>query len=48
VCANSLDNLSSGWHNAEGCESPTVDNGLTIHEHLVLAISPVNHVDIDP
>jgi hypothetical protein len=45
--ANSLDNLSSGWNNAEGRESSTVDNGLTIHEHLVLAISPMNHVDVD-
>jgi hypothetical protein len=48
ACANSLDNLSSGWHDAEYCESSTVDDGLTIHEDLVLTISAVNHVDIDP
>ena len=48
TCANSLDNLLSGWNDAECCESSTVDDGLTIHEHLVLAISAVNHVDIDP
>jgi hypothetical protein len=46
--ANSLDNLSSGWHDAECCESSTVDDGLTIYEHLVLAKSAVNHVDIGP
>jgi hypothetical protein len=48
TCANSLDNLSSRRHDAECCESSTVDDGLTIHEHLVLTISAVNHVDIDP
>jgi hypothetical protein len=46
--ANSLDDLCSRWHNAEGCESSTVDDGLTIHEHLVLAIAAVDHVDINP
>ena len=48
TCANSFDNLSSGWHDAECCENSTVDDGLTIHENLVLTISAVNHVDIDP
>ena len=48
TCANSLDNLSSGWDDAKCCESSTVDDGLTIDEHLVLTISAVNHVDIDP
>jgi hypothetical protein len=48
MCANSLDNPSSRWHDAECCEGSTVDDGLTIHEHLVLTISAVNHVDIDP
>jgi hypothetical protein len=38
----------SGWNDAERGESSTVDDGLTIHEHLVLPISAVNHVDIDP
>jgi hypothetical protein len=46
--ANSLDNLSLGRHDAECCESSTVDDGLTIHEHFVLAIAAVDHVDIDP
>jgi hypothetical protein len=46
--ANSLDNLSSGWHDAECGESSTVDDGLTIHEHFVLAIATVDHVDINP
>ena len=45
---NSLDNLSSGWHDAECCESSAVDDGLTIHKHFVLAIAAVDHVDIDP
>jgi hypothetical protein len=46
--ANSLDNLSSGWHDAECCKGSTVDDGLTIHEHFVLAIGAVLHLDIDP
>jgi hypothetical protein len=46
--ANSLDNLSPGWHDAECCESSTVDDGLTIHEHFVLRITAVDHVDINP
>ena len=45
---NGFNNLSSRWHDAECRESSTVDDGLTIHENLVLPISPVNHVDIDP
>ena len=48
MCANSLDNLSSGRYDAEYCESSTVDDGLAIHEDLVLTISAVNHVDINP
>ena len=48
ACANGLDNLSSRGHDAECRQSPTVDDGLTIYENLVLSISPVNHVDIDP
>ncbi len=48
MCANSLDNLSSRRNDAECRESSTVDDGLTIHEHLVLTISAVNHVDVDP
>ena len=48
MCANSLDDLSSGWHDAERCESSAVDDGLTIHEHFVLAIGAVLHLDIDP
>jgi hypothetical protein len=46
--ANGLDDLSSGRHDAECCESSTVDDGLTIHEHFVLAVAAVDHVDIDP
>jgi hypothetical protein len=46
--ANGLDNLSSGWHDAECCESSTVDDSLAIHEHFVLSIAPVDHVDLDP
>jgi hypothetical protein len=48
MCANSLDNLTSRWDDAECGESSTVDDGLTIYEHLVLTISAVNHVDFDP
>ena len=48
MSANSLDNLSSGWHDAECCEGSTVDDGLTIHEHLVFAIGAVLHLDLDP
>jgi hypothetical protein len=47
-CANSLDNLSPSWHDAECCECSAVDDCLTIHENLVLTVSAVNHVDIDP
>jgi len=46
--ANSLDNLSSGRHDAECGENSTVDDGLTVHEHFVLAIGAVLHLDIDP
>ena len=47
MCANSLDNLSSGRYDAEYCETSTVDDGLTIHQHFVLTISAVNHVYIN-
>ena len=46
--ANSLDNLSSGWHDAECCETSTINDGLTIHEHFVFAIGAVLHLDFDP
>ena len=46
--ANGLDNLSSRWHDAERCESAAIDHGLTIYQYRVLAIAPVNHLDIDP
>jgi hypothetical protein len=45
--ANSLDNLSSRWNNAEGCESSAVDDRPTIHQHLVLAVAAMDQVDID-
>ena len=48
MSANSLDNLSSRWHDAERCESAAIDHGLTIYQYRVLAIAPVNHLDIDP
>jgi len=48
MSANSLDNLSSGWHDAERCERSTVDDGLTIDEHFVFAIRAVLHLDLDP
>lgn len=44
---NSFDDFPSGWHDAEYCQSPAIDDGLTIDEHLVLAISAVYHVDLD-
>ena len=46
--ANGFDNLSSRWHDAERCESAAIDHGLTIYQYRVLAIAPVNHLDIDP
>jgi hypothetical protein len=46
--ANGLDNLSSGRHDAERRERSTVDDSLIIHEHFVLAIGAVLHLDIDP
>ena len=46
--ANHRDNLSPGRHDAECCESSTVDDGLTIHEHFVFAIGAVLHLDLDP
>ena len=48
MCANSLDNLSSGRYDAEYCESSPVDDGLAIHEDLVLTVSAMNHFDINP
>jgi hypothetical protein len=46
--ANSLNNLSSGWHDAECCESSTINDGLPIHEHFVFAIGAMLHLDLDP
>ena len=46
--ANSLDNFSSGRHDAECCESSTINDGLTIHEHFVFAIGAMLHLDLDP
>ena len=46
--ANGLDNLPSGGDDPERRERSAVDHGLTIHEHLVLAVLTVDHVDVDP
>jgi hypothetical protein len=46
--ADSFDNLSSSWHDAKCCESSTINDRLTIHEHFVLAIGTMLHLDLDP
>jgi hypothetical protein len=45
--SNGLDNLPSGRHDTERRESASVDHRLTIDEHFILAIVPVNHIDFD-
>ena len=47
MSANGLDDLSSGRHDAKYHESPAVDDGLTIHQHLVFAVGAVLHLDFD-
>ena len=46
--ANSLDNLSPGWNDAECGEGSAINDGLTIHEHFVFGIGAMLHVDLDP
>ena len=45
---HSVDNLPPGGDDPERRERSAVDHGLTIHEHLVLAVLTVDHVDLDP
>ena len=45
--ANDLNNFSVGWYNAQCCESAGVDHYFTVHEHLVLAVPSMDHIDID-
>ena len=43
-----LDNLPPGGDDPKRRERSAVDHGLTINEHLVLAVLTVDHVDLDP
>jgi hypothetical protein len=46
--ADCVDDLASGWHDPECRQSPTVDDSLPIHQNLILSITTVDHIDIDP
>jgi hypothetical protein len=48
MSAYGFDDLASRWHDPQCCQNPTVDDGLAIHKDFVLAITTVDHIDVDP
>src|SRR6266542_3454488 len=46
-CLHRGDRLARRRENAEGRERASVDNGVAVHQHLVLTVVAVNHGDVD-
>ena len=47
VGPNCLDDFTAGRHHAKGGQGSAVDHRFPVDEDFVLAISAVNHLDID-